>query len=199
MKPYICHSADSDREQWLKDRQRLLTASDIAAWCGANKYKSKQEVKDDKAGLTKPFEGNEHTERGKYWEPHIIKACSELGIGRVRTAGMLCESMRIPGIGATTDAIARDEFGDYHIVEIKCPTMRSYYMWKKGPPLMYQYQVVAQMLVCGYTSGYLVAGFIENNAIKELVMHKIELDPKKIHDILNAAQEWRSFYDTLKG
>lgn len=57
-----------DREAFVADRRNYVGASEVAAILDLDPNKSKLQLYNEKVGLTEPFAGNKHTERGQKLE-----------------------------------------------------------------------------------------------------------------------------------
>lgn len=151
--PYDVVCDDTDHEAWLKARAALhaegyVGASTIAAVMGENPYQSPMDAYLDAIGEGSGFTGNTATRRGQAMEPAII-AFANTEMGReIQPFGKLLRSKDHP-LAATPDAIEGPT--PPMLVQIKDTAQ----VWDE-PPLMYQLQVQAELLVTDWSSGSLL-------------------------------------------
>jgi putative phage-type endonuclease len=142
-------------EKQLAVRSRGIGASEVAALCGLDPYRSPLDIYLRKKGLTED-QPNYHMARGNYLEPALREwASAEIGLPFVTCDSMLCESH--PLVLATPDGISSTIPRD--TLELKAPGPRTYHEWGDGDdaPDRYVMQVAQQMLVAGAACGYLAA------------------------------------------
>lgn len=113
---------DSCTPEWYAIRNSIIGSSEAAAACGLSEYKTPLELYLEKIGQVEPFAGNEHTRRGKRYEPLIAEDWQEM-TGRA-LAKYPCPMYLHPtleGIAATPDGQISETEG----LEIKCPSPRA--------------------------------------------------------------------------
>jgi putative phage-type endonuclease len=94
------------REQWLELRRGDITASDIAAICGASPYRSAARVWAEKRGLVPPQEMTDAMRRGLWGEAAVFEALMhEHPDWTIRRAKVYLRDTEA-GIGATPDGVA---------------------------------------------------------------------------------------------
>jgi putative phage-type endonuclease len=149
-------SAD-DRDAWLQARKNLVTASDVAALLGANEYKTREQLRLEKAGLADEFAGDEYTDWALSLEPLIITKASEKFGWKIERHGLLIVDKVCNRLGATPDAVVRHPWTG--LAQIKVTCCKPYDQVKKHnhqPPLAYQIQVNAELAVTGASEGRLL-------------------------------------------
>lgn len=107
---------DQRSEEWFALRGNMLTASDLAAALGCNFFKHPETLILEKCGLTKKFEGNEHTARGIRLEPHVRDLYEKQYQKKVYEFGLLVHKEH-KWLGGSPDGITEDGI----LIEIKCP------------------------------------------------------------------------------
>lgn len=150
----VC-SSDS-REQWLEERRKLVTASDVAAlilepherprW-----MKSAFHLFHSKKGNVPEWEGNEDMQFRLDMEQPIIRSYERMTGRKTRRSGLLLRSKRWPFLGATLDAVT--EVGGVEIpLEVKT-SRGSDEDWAEGIPVYYEPQIQTQEMVVGVDRG----------------------------------------------
>ena len=81
------HEQRSD--EWYKQRNMRLTASDAAAALKMNKYNSREELLFKKCGMSKPFVGNVATRWGQKYEDEAIEIYEKFMGKKVHQFGLL--------------------------------------------------------------------------------------------------------------
>lgn len=112
---------DSCTPEWYEIRNSIIGSSEAAAACGMSEYKTPLGVYMEKTGQAEPFAGNEHTRRGKRYEPLIAEDWQEMTGRTLRKYP--CPMYLHPtlkGIAATPDGMISETEG----LEIKCPSPR---------------------------------------------------------------------------
>jgi predicted phage-related endonuclease len=179
-----CHPIIS-REQWLELRTADVTASDIGAICGVDRYRTALRVWAEKTGLISPTADNPTFKRGRWLEAAVIEALrEERPAWDVRRAGVY---LRDPDIrlGATPDAVAidPDRFG---IGVVQCKTVRRDVFerdWSVGPsgeaaaPLSYQLQTLTEAMLVGAEWACVAALVIDAGGGVELVCAPVHRHP----------------------
>lgn len=165
---------DSDKDAWLAQRHGYVTGSDISVLTGDNKYKSLQDLYQEKMSDTPvQIPTNRPMAWGKYREAHNIDAVRHITGCRVRPCHLFvahptCKvAATLDGIIAapTTDkhlsgydstgcvqTAVRDmmDLGGTGILELKHQSFFSGKNWiKQGVPRNYYMQVQLQLLVTG--------------------------------------------------
>jgi predicted phage-related endonuclease len=144
------------REQWLADRQPLLTASVMGAAAGLDPYKSRLHLHLEKAGLVPPQEETPLMKRGRILEGAAIEYIYEAfpGWKVMRPKVLLVD--REHRIGGTPDLLIEDpdEPGiiNCQIKVVGRPTFES---WDGEPPAAYQLQVATENMLLDARTGML--------------------------------------------
>lgn len=180
--------------EWFDQRKGKLTASDLDAVCGNNKYQSKTEVLFKKNGVSPPFTGNVATRHGQKYEDEAIELYCKQYNKRSFDFGLLPH----PSIGflaGSPDGITWDGI----VIEVKCPLRRK--IVKGEIPEHYKGQVFINMEIANLDR----AAFIEYKP-KELsdtgeielnVVH-IDRDPNWFPSILPVVEGFWSEVNTYK-
>jgi putative phage-type endonuclease len=146
--------------EWLKAREEYLTASDVAAVCGLNPWKSRNKAVKEKAFPTGERPAATPMVLGQYLEDGVAGAFGHLTkrtVVRVRSAAgasVLVAHPSIPGLAASPDAVELGPDGTpVAAVEVKVT---------KGDPEQYGWtpalvQLQIQMACCGLELGHVVA------------------------------------------
>jgi putative phage-type endonuclease len=130
-----------------EERQSYIGASDVAAILGLDRYRTALDVFNEKLGLTEPFLGNKHTERGNRLEAVAAEeytAFTGIKLRRRNDAFVHPEHSFIQG------HIDRMVVGEQRIVEIKAPSIAAYRSHQRnGLPDSYQIQAQTYMGLSG--------------------------------------------------
>ena len=135
------------REEWFEVRKNRLTASDFAAACGWNKFKSRQKLWEQKTGKAEDEPINQDMQRGIDLEQSGIDALE------VET-GLIAEQIGFKihddydWLGASPDGI----IGDEYVIEIKSPRVIH-----QTVPDYYVPQIQGQMEICNVDKCYFVS------------------------------------------
>ncbi len=210
----------SDRETWLKMRQKLIQASDSAAACGLSPWKDKTTLWDEKKGLVKTKDiGNKPCViYGKEMEP-LIRAQFLLD-----NPYFSCEyhefdilvSKARPWQGCTLDGeltvISENPWdlpiGSRGPLEVKTGTFKNYEDFKKWCqfPVHYYTQVCHQLSVTGWKFVFTASRIkrdaykIEDNGFPEIrtLYHLFRTEePQVAQDIRIVEENEASFYESL--
>lgn len=134
-------------EEWFAVRKNRLTASDFAAACGWNKFKSRQKLWEEKTGKKPPDEINVDMQRGIDLEQSGIDVLEvETGL-IVNEIGFKIHN-NYDWLGASPDGIIDNKF----VVEIKSPRVVH-----KVIPEYYMPQIQGQMEICNIDKCYFVS------------------------------------------
>src|SRR5436190_6569491 len=129
------HRQIKSREQWLLDRQPLLTASAIPAAAGLDPYKRRLHLHLEKAGLVPPEGETALMKRGRILEPAAVEYIREQFAGwSVLRPGVLLVD-REHRIGATPDLLIEDPAEPGIInCQIKVVGRPTFESWEGEPP-----------------------------------------------------------------
>ena len=139
------------REEFLAERQGYLGASDMGAILGVDLYRTQLDVYNEKVGLSQPFAGNRHTERGLKLEDVAANLYTELTGRKLRRRNQALVHPEYPFLVGHID---RTAVGDKRIVEIKCPSLGNYKkIQREGLPVSWIAQLQWYLLLSGYPTG----------------------------------------------
>lgn len=133
-------------------RTKNITATDMAALFGLNKYSSPAKMLENKINPVPVV--NNHVRRGKLHEPAVLEAfLLDMGMDTVRHVG---GTIKLAGhrIAATPDAYVA---GSSSVVEAKSIMSHTFDRWYDEVPPNYHVQVFTQMLVKDSERGYIGA------------------------------------------
>jgi putative phage-type endonuclease len=133
---YSIYNNNQKSTQWLKQRSEMITASDIGAVLGKNKYSSVKDVLKNKL-VGRTFFSNQATKHGELFEPVAIHFYEQLKQTHIKEFGCIPHS-QYSFMGASPDGISTH----YNLLEIKCPLSRQITMI---PPDYYYHQVQMQL------------------------------------------------------
>jgi putative phage-type endonuclease len=107
----------------------------------------------------------------------------------VEPAGLVIHPM-IPGFGATPDGFVRMPDGKYALLEVKCPTTRTFLEWKLagGVPEQHRAQMIAQMACCGALDSIFVAWDPRIADNKGLIIEAICVEPGDLSEVEEQAK-----------
>jgi putative phage-type endonuclease len=169
---------DRDEAQWMAVRAEFISASDVSAILGANRYKSRQRLLDERLGRVerKPFSASqlEHIQRGQRNEAQLIADFD------ATPNSSTFVNDEYPWLAATPDG-----FKDGAVVEIKSSTKELDDVF-----LLYKPQVITQCIVMAAPYGWLAVGLNEIEG-----WAKIEPTAEEIEHLL---RETKAFYDEIR-
>lgn len=135
---YSVYNNNQKSTSWLKQRSEMITASDIGAVLGKNKYSSKNEVLKNKL-FGRTFFSNSATKHGELYEPIAIYLYEQLYDTQIKEFGCIPHS-NFSFMGASPDGISTH----FNLLEIKCPLSRKINI----TPPDYYYEQVQMQLEC---------------------------------------------------
>lgn len=175
-------TAQLERERFVKERQKYLGASDLAAILGVDEYKTPLDVYNEKLGLVPPFEGNKQTERGEKLESIAAQEYTEQTGRKVHRRSTELIHPKYEFIRGHMD---RRVVGEKRPVEIKCPSRGMFYKLKReGLPNSWIVQMQAYLGLDGSPVGDF-APFCAD--AWELVPFEVQADPELFEKIEHAA------------
>lgn len=186
-------SADAPKETWLAARREGITATDLPAILGLNKYKTAIDVWMEKvAPVDENFDPGIGSMEAAFWgitlEDTVAKAWAEQSGHSVRRVGIL-QHQDLPWMRASLDRLVNGCPDGRCALEVKT---RSGYVgdeWDKGVPADVEAQVHWQLLVSGLDHIHVIALI----GGQRLVEHKVTLqgvDGSKL--IANALTVWEA-------
>ncbi len=106
-----------------EDRRTFLGGSDMGAILGVDPYKTRLQLYEEKVGITLPFTGSRHTQRGNRLEDVAVEEFEQRQSVRTNRVNKRWSHPVYPFIAGRIDRriIGRDE-----IVEVKCPSLGSF-------------------------------------------------------------------------
>jgi putative phage-type endonuclease len=110
--------AEQRSDEWLEQREHMITASDVASAIGESRYESPDAFVRKKVLRTK-WAGNAATEHGTKLEP-FVRDLYDLRTGRKSHEIGLVQHRQYPWLGASPDGVTEDGI----LIEIKCPLSR---------------------------------------------------------------------------
>lgn len=130
------------------ERQAYIGASEIAAVMAVDRWRTPLQVFQEKTGLTEPFEGNAHTERGNRLEAIAAEEFTRITGHELRRRSQAYSHPDYPFIVGHIDRIF---VGAKHLAEIKCPSIAAYRKFQReGLPesMIVQMQVYLGLTGC---------------------------------------------------
>ena len=131
-------------EEWLRQRDRMITASDAAAAVGENPYSSQADFIERKCSNScGSFTGNAATIWGEQWEDVALQKYCDMFKKNVYALNLV-QHPTISWLGGSPDGVTEDGI----LIEIKCPPNRKIKPGVSGVPTYYMHQVQLLMEVC---------------------------------------------------
>lgn len=162
----------------IEQRRHGVGASEMAAICGLNPYRSALDVYLEKVGITEPFAGNERTEWGNRLEKAIAKKYAETHEITFQTPDETTVHPEHPWLMGTPDRLIT--YGDAPSVpvlglEIKTVGLRSAFRWgEAGDDLPEEYLVQCHVYMAIFGIPWDVAVLIGGQEYRE---YRLEPDP----------------------
>ena len=159
-----------NREGWLLERRKYVTASDVAALLNESPYKTRAQLIMEKIGLADEFEGNEYTDIALELERPVIDLAAKRYGWPIEYNGLrLVPDPHCARHASTPDATMMTPWG-LAVVQVKwttcvaqedCkPTTKSgapsTATYLNGPPLGYQLQVQSEIACVDAVGGVLL-------------------------------------------
>jgi len=175
--------AVTDRVSWLALRVQDVTASDVAAVCGADPRRTALRVFAEKTGTIPPTEENEVMRRGRWLEAAVFEALAEEKFEwDIRRAKIYLRDP-VLRIGATPDGVAIDpDRPGMGIIQCKIvarPVFEAH--WRDDDdtliaPLGYQLQTITEAKLAGASWAVLAV------LVVDTFTASLEIVPVEIHD-----------------
>lgn len=168
-------------------RQLYIGASEFGAVLGIDKYRTPLDVYNEKLGLSAPFEGNRHTERGNRMEKIAAELYTELTGKKLRRHNQMFTHPEHSFIVGHVDRVV---VGEKRIAEIKCPSLAMYRrIQREGLPD----SMIAQLQGYLGLSGYLEGEYIIFCADQmDILNFTVQFDPVIYDAAINAcAKLWQ--------
>lgn len=147
-----------NRAEWLEERRKYITASDCGALMGVSDYKSRDQLRMEKAGLGDEFQGSELTDLALDLEPFVAEQARRRWGWNMTPHGVLTVDPKCQHLAATPDFLCDGPFATFN-VQVKVTMVKPYETVKKygnAPPLHYLYQVQAELACLGLEYGCLL-------------------------------------------
>jgi predicted phage-related endonuclease len=158
------------REEWLEQRKKFITASDVAALLSESPYKTPEHLRMEKLGLADDFAGDESTDLALGLEPWVLEQANKKFGWRTRHNTELVLDKVCSRLAATPDATMETPYG-LAVVQVKvtrsaaqedCRAVTkggkpSSAAFLTGAPLHYQLQVLTEMMCTGTRLGCVLA------------------------------------------
>lgn len=174
-------------EEWHQRRNSGIGGTDAPVIMGENPWKSSKYLLEEKLGLRKRFEGNEHTRRGISLEPLARSAYEK--ITKIKLEPAVLQSNKLNWQFASTDGINVQK---KKIIEIKCGIKAYEYTAKNNTaPPYYHAQIQHILCVSGYESLDFFCWLPDN----EPVLVNIERDDDYIERLI---KEEFKFYQLMQ-
>jgi putative phage-type endonuclease len=172
-----------NKDEWLKERRKYLTASDVAAVLGLSKYKTPEQVWLEKTGkVTDEIEDNDFMRDGRDLEPMVAARYQE-ETGRELKANLyeLHPCPKNSFLAATPDYLT-----DKGLVQIKTMDALRFADFCEKPPVQYVVQCLVE-LVCTEREVNDLFGWAYGRGTK---LHVIERDDQSEQAILDTCSSW---------
>lgn len=140
---YLIDDIEQGTSDWLEWRRGVIGASEAAIIMGDRRYKGRQQLMDEKRGLSEPFLGNAATREGSRNEEPARKALQKKF--REKLAPTIVQDAHEPFLAASLDAINLE---NNKIYEIKCgPRSYEYVSQMRKVPSYYVAQLQHMLMV----------------------------------------------------
>ena len=195
-RPYVKVEYAS-QEDWLEERRKVVTATEVAALFGEHPFLTAEQLAANKRSRN-DIPVNRQMWWGIHLEPSILKAFQVFTGVRIRPTHSMLRSTRAP-VSATLDGLVycpehpSGEHPDWvtivgnlpqglGVIDAKNVSARSRSRWLREAPKMYWWQIQTQTFVTGLDFGILVAKIDSS----EMVAHVVEADADA-HDAIQEA------------
>lgn len=150
----------TDEASWLEARQLVVSATDVSALLGLNRYKNANDVrKEKKYGREEPDDvAKLYFKLGHQWEEHILKHALTLLPGEEVLHTQAFYTLDSIKLGATPDTVLKSG----KLIEAKATALKNMRHWENAAPTPYVLQAHAQMLATGAKEVYLIGMFFKN-------------------------------------
>lgn len=168
-----------------EERRAYIGASEIAAVMGLDKWRTPLDVYNEKLGLTAPFEGNAHTERGNELEAIAARKFTEITGQALQRRNQPYIHPDYPFIVGHIDRVF---VGEKKLAEIKCPSIAAYRKYQRdGLPQSMIVQMQVYLGLTGFESG---TWLVFCSDVWDLATFPIEFDPTIYHAAVSAAADF---------
>lgn len=181
---------DIGSPEWVAARRRGLGASELAAACGASKWKSRFRLWEEKTGRAPSVAENSAMKWGARHEHWLIEDYCDRNSCEIRgTQVTLKVADGTPEIWATLDALIRRPDGEQAPLECKCTTSRNGDLGDEETdqlPVSWIAQAQAQMHAAGAEHCYF-AVLVDGNTEREFV---VNYDAALLEKLIAKAREF---------
>lgn len=181
--------------EWVAARRRGLGASELAAACGASKWKSRFRLWEEKTGRAPSVAENAAMKWGTRHEHWLIEDYCDRNSCEIRgTQVTLKVADGTPEIWATLDALIRRPDGEQAPLECKCTTSRNGDLGDEETdqlPVSWIAQAQAQMHAAGAQHCYF-AVLVDGNTEKEFV---VNYDAALLEKLIAKAREFWGYVE----
>lgn len=155
----LCKTKDMDKNEWLEQRKKGITGTDVGSIVGLNKWSSSTAVYLKKLGELGETEENEAMYWGTILEPKIAEEFSKRNKDmKVRAVNAMLMHPENNWALANIDRLIKDQDGNRGILEIKTASEYSKDLWSADEvPNAYLVQIQWYMYVTGTSYGYFAA------------------------------------------
>jgi putative phage-type endonuclease len=155
---------DQGTKEWLKEREKCISASDAGTALGMNKYSNCKELILKKCNRGPKFTGNKFTDHGHKYEDVAAQLYQTMNLQELYFFGLVLHKDENVPIGASPDGIRADGV----MLEIKVPYCR---VPNGIVPPHYEVQTQVQMEVCEfYENDFYECQISEYDTEEEYVM-----------------------------
>src|SRR5687768_17270690 len=184
-----------DRGSWLHMRKQDLTASDVGAVAGVDKFRTPLSVYAEKTGAMISLDDDTPImRRGRWLESAVLAAVREETGWEIRPVGLYYRDTETR-LGATPDAVAVSDKPGVTNVQCKVVSRPVYDRdWSDGPPMSYVLQTLTEgMLMDVHQS--VVAALVIDTYSAELYLHEVPRHADAEAKIRSLAQK---FWDDVR-
>lgn len=184
-----------DRGSWLHMRRQDLTASDVGAVAGVDKFRTALGVYAEKSGAIISLDDDTPImRRGRWLESAVLAAVREEKGWEIRPVGLYFRDSELH-LGATPDAVAISDKPGVTNVQCKVVSRPVYDRdWEDGPPMSYVLQTLTEgMLMDAQQS--VIAALVIDTYSAELYLHDV---PRHAAAEARIAALAKKFWDNVR-
>lgn len=177
-------------ESVVKNRNKFIGGSDVAAILGLNRYRTSYEVWEEKKHSIKSFDGNAATEWGKKLEPVIISHFEQVNSVKVEDNNIKYISKDYDFIGCHPDGIYTKN-GELILIEVKTVSSDAYKFWGNSIPMEYYCQIQHNLFVTGIKKAKFVYFVLDSRYYNEI---DVNYDDEYVKEQNNYIVKWWNEY-----
>ena len=190
---------DADKDEWLKQRNRFFTGSEVAALFGRHEYMRLPKLLARKSGREKDDfdDQQDHIQQGIIFESAIARYFGESRGLELERVGKLVRHPESPYLAATPDYLYKGT-----AVQIKFTTAYES-TWSSKLPRYIYYQMHLEAAVLGFDSAVVVAyhrfsvpRWGKGKFGDQAVAHRVPLDPAVLKQMVQLAERYSSHLGT---